>query len=153
MAHSGVDVEQEVIDAFNNLKTKKTLRFMIARVSDDLKKIIIEAQEPRSGEDDIDSDAIWDKFKDLLPNNAPRYVIYSLQYTLLDGGVRDKVQFFTWNPENSKIKDKMIFASSKDSFKQKLNLTASDLQFTEKQELNREEIIDQVSSKRTKQGR
>jgi len=96
-----VSVTPECITAFNELKLGKTLRYIIYKLSDDYKEVVIE---------DKSDDTNWEHFQEKLLNaksthkgkegKGPRYAVYDFQYELGSGeGSRSKITFIFWSPD------------------------------------------------------
>lgn len=81
-----VTVAPECVAKFNELKLNKKIKYIIYKLSDDYKEIVVE---------DDSSDGNWDHFQEKLLNakaghkgkegKGPRYAVYDFQYEL-DGG-------------------------------------------------------------------
>ena len=85
-ASTRVSVSPECISKFNELKLGKSIKYIIYKLSDDYKEIVVE---------DSSSDPDWETFQSKLLNaksghkgkegKGPRYAVYDFQYEL-DGG-------------------------------------------------------------------
>lgn len=63
--------------AFNDLKLSKKYKYIIYKLSDNNKEIVIE---------EASADTDWDNFREkLLSAKAPRYAVYDFEYTLPSG--------------------------------------------------------------------
>jgi len=133
---SGVGVNQECLDLFQQLKLKHNLKFIIFKLSDDCKEIVVE----KSSEDPE-----YDSFVKSLPEDDCRYAVCDFCYTSEEGGQRNKICFFKWAPDAAKIKSKMLYASSESGFKKSLNGIAVEIQGTDYSEVDREHVLDKVS--------
>lgn len=81
-----VTVSPECISKFNELKLGKSIKYIIYKLSDDYKEIVVE---------DSSSDPDWETFQNKLMNaqaghkgktgKGPRYAVYDFQYEL-EGG-------------------------------------------------------------------
>lgn len=81
-----VSVSPECISKFNELKLGKSVKYIIYKLSDDYKEIVVE---------DSSSDPDWETFQSKLMNakaghkgkegKGPRYAVYDFQYEL-EGG-------------------------------------------------------------------
>ena len=121
---------------FNDLKLKKAHRYVIFKVSEDSLKIVV---------DKTANDANYDSFVDALPEQECRYAVYDFEYQLSEAeGVRNKICFFVWAPEVSKIKQKMLYASSKDALRRKLQGISCEVQATDNSELAHDAVLERV---------
>ncbi|KAG0373651.1 cofilin [Mortierella sp. AD032] len=122
MATSGVEVKPECMDAFMELKLQKTHKYIIYKISDDLKTIeLVKTSD----------NASYDNFLAEFPADDCRWAVYDFAYKTEDGGDRNKIVFYSWSPDNAKIRPKMLYASSKDGIRKKLNGIAAEIQGTD----------------------
>ncbi|KAF9382101.1 cofilin [Podila verticillata] len=135
---SGVTVQPKCLETFQELKLKKSHKYIIYKISDDLKSIEIEKS--------ADASATYDNFLSDLPAEDCRYAIYDFDFTSPEGP-RNKIVFFTWSPDNSKIKAKMIYASSKDALRRQLVGVGSEIQGTDFDEVTHETVLEKVNRK------
>ncbi|KAG8526184.1 uncharacterized protein KY384_000177 [Bacidia gigantensis] len=147
MSKSGVAVAPECITAFDDLKLSKKIKYIIFKISDDYKEIVVE---------DTSSEADWDKFQEKLLNaksshrgkegKGPRYAIYDLQYELEGGeGTRNKIVFISWSPdEGALVMPKMTYASSKESLKNALTGIAVEIQANRDDEIEYATVLKDV---------
>ncbi|KAG0231273.1 cofilin [Actinomortierella wolfii] len=133
---SGVIANQECVSAFNDLKLGKKHKYIIYKLSDDLKSIeVAKTAVPSATYDDFIAD---------LPSDDCRYAVYDFDYKITDGD-RNKIVFYGWSPDNAKIKQKMIYASSKDTLRKSLNGVAVEVQGTDFDEVAHDTILEKVT--------
>ncbi|KAI1637433.1 cofilin/tropomyosin-type actin-binding protein [Biscogniauxia mediterranea] len=106
MSQSGATVSQDCITAFNDLKLAKKYKFIIFKLSDDNREIVV---EEASGDKD------WEVFREKLVNattksrggsvgKGPRYAVYDFEYNLASGeGSRNKITFIAWSPDDAGV--------------------------------------------------
>ncbi|KAI6360113.1 cofilin [Pyricularia grisea] len=148
MSQSGATVSQECITTYNELKLGKNIKYIIFKLSDNNKEIVV---EEASGDSD------WENFRNKLVNatvkspsgavgKAPRYAVYDFQYTLASGeGERNKITFIAWSPDDAGVKPKMIYAASKDALKRALNGIAHELQANDADDIEYDSVLKTVS--------
>jgi len=148
MSQSGVTVTQECIEAFNDLKLNKKIKYIIYKLSDDFKEIMV---EETSNEGD------WDHFREKLVNSkstgkngkvgkGPRYAVYDFSYELTGGeGSRSKITFIAWSPDDAHVQTKMVYASSKEALKRSLTGIAVELQANDEDDIEYQSIHNKVS--------
>lgn len=148
MSQSGATVAQECITAYNDLKLNKKHKYIIFKLSDDSKQIVVE---------DASSDQDWENFREKLVNatsksktgavgKGPRYAVYDFEYNLATGeGTRNKITFIAWSPDDAGIHAKMIYASSKDALKRSLTGIATELQANDTDDIEYDSILKTVS--------
>jgi len=135
---SGVAVNDACLDIFQELKLRKKYKYILYKLSDDRKEIVLEsAVESSSG-------ATYDDFVASLPAEDCRYAIYDFEYEKPGEGIRNKICFITWSPDTAKIKSKMVYASSKDAIRKKLVGFAVEVQGTDFSEVDYEIVLEKV---------
>eukprot|EP01098_Paradermamoeba_levis_P016370 TRINITY_DN8816_c0_g1_i1.p1 TRINITY_DN8816_c0_g1~~TRINITY_DN8816_c0_g1_i1.p1 ORF type:complete len:137 (-),score=50.15 TRINITY_DN8816_c0_g1_i1:105-515(-) len=131
---SGVAVDPTLVSAFNNFKVGKTNKFLTFRLND--KKTAVELL--KSGPAEI-------SYKDFVASELPaddcRYAVFKFDFDSPDG-FREKVIFISWVPDTAKIKDKMLYASTKDSVKKALVGLQIEIQGTDKGEVEYSVVMD-----------
>ncbi|CZR53700.1 related to cofilin [Phialocephala subalpina] len=144
MSQSGVQVDNDCIKQFNELKLGKTLKYIIYKLSDDFGNIVVE---------ETSSDKDWDNFREKLVNaktknkqgkegKGPRYAVYDFEYDLASGeGKRNKITFIAWSPDDAAIGPKMTYASSKDALKRSLNGIAAEVQANDEDDIEYNTIL------------
>ncbi len=133
---SGVGVRDEAIEVFQELKLKKKYKYIIYKLSDDNKEIVVEKT--------VD-DANYDSFMTSLPADECRYCVYDFQYETSGEGIRNKLLFYVWSPDSARIKQKMLYASSKDALRRKLEGIYTEIQCTDLSELAHDFVLDKVT--------
>lgn len=129
---SAIPVVEECIEVFNNMKLgKEKQRYVIYKIEDE--KIVIECKE--------DKTATYSDFVAKLPQNEPRYAVVDFEYKTDDGRPQAKLLFVLWSPDESPIKKKMVYASSKDNLKRKLVGVAKELQANDPSEVDEAEVV------------
>lgn len=103
MSLSGVRVSDGAVAAFNELKTKKTGRYVMFQITNDTEITVASVGERSS---------TYEDFVAKLANDQPAYVIFDFEWETADGP-RDKILFISWIPDGCKVKSKMLYASSK----------------------------------------
>mmetsp|Transcript_14262 Transcript_14262/g.19766 ORF Transcript_14262/g.19766 Transcript_14262/m.19766 type:complete len:139 (+) Transcript_14262:1498-1914(+) len=134
---SGIQVTDEVVNVYNEIKMGHKHKYALLRISDNLEEVIV---EKTSNEPD------YATFVAELPKNDCRYAIYDLSFQSDDGGERSKILFVVWAPDSAKIKQKMLITSTKDSVKKKLVGIGKEIQATDLSEIALEEVTAQVLS-------
>jgi cofilin len=113
---SGVLVNDDCKTAFQEVKLGHKYRYITYKLTDDLKTIVVENK--------ADPSATYDDFvKEMKVAESAlecRYAVFDVQYETVDGQPRNKICFFMWSPENAKIKQRMVYSSSKDALKKAL---------------------------------
>jgi len=148
MSQSGISIAPECVSKFNELKLNKKIKYIIYKLDDDYKQIVIE---------ETSDDGDWDNFREKLVTaqsksktgkvgKGPRYAVYDFDYELASGeGVRSKITFIAWSPDDAGIQPKMVYASSKDALKRALNGIAIELQANDEDDIEHQSVLNKVS--------
>lgn len=99
-----VSVAPECIQAFNDLKLKRAYKFVIFKISDDWKEIVVE---------ETSKDGDYEVFRNKLLNAKSknkrgeegiggRYAVYDVEYEAAGGaGQRNKIAFLSFVPDDA----------------------------------------------------
>ncbi|KAJ1950667.1 cofilin [Linderina pennispora] len=132
---SGVAVNDSCLEAFTDLKLKHTSKYVVYKLNDQNTEIIV---------DKTSNEKEYDSFIADLPETECRWAVYDLEYDQGEGK-RNKILFVAWSPDQAKIKNKMLYASSKDALRKKLVGVATDVQATDYDEVSYESVLDKAS--------
>eukprot|EP00916_Digyalum_oweni_P023239 GHVL01038612.1.p1 GENE.GHVL01038612.1~~GHVL01038612.1.p1 ORF type:complete len:137 (+),score=19.99 GHVL01038612.1:58-468(+) len=130
---TGVLVNDDCLTKFNELKMSHAMRYVIFKIENQ-KEIIVESTGDKS--------LTYQDFVKALPPEEPRYGVVDVQYDTPDGRPQEKIVFVGWSPDNCGVKLRMLYASSKDSIKRKLQGCAKDVQANDLGDLDPDTIID-----------
>lgn len=148
MSQSGATVSQECIEAYNDLKLAKKYKYIIFKLSDGNKEIVVE--EASDNKD-------WEAFREKLISattksktgavgKGPRYAVYDVEYELASGeGTRNKITFIAWSPDDAGVMAKMVYASSKEALKRTLTGLAAELQANDTDDIEYDSVVKTVS--------
>ncbi|MBW0465246.1 hypothetical protein O181_004961 [Austropuccinia psidii MF-1] len=132
---SGVAVNPACIEEFLSLKLGKKIKYVIFLISSDCKEICVEKTS--------DSDSYDDFLADLPPQSC-RYAVYDFQFEMGEG-TRNKLCFITWSPDSAKIKDKMLYASSKEALRRALVGIGVEVQGTDISEVAYDSVLEKAT--------
>ena len=138
-AASGMAVSDECKLKFGELQRKKAFRFIVFKIDEKQLQITVEKYGG--------PEATYEDFKAALPEDDCRYGVYDFEFTTEDGVTtcqKSKIFFIAWSPGISRVRAKMIYASSKDKFKRELNGIHYELQATDPTEMDLEVIKDRA---------
>jgi len=77
-----------------------------------------------------------------LPKVSCRWAVYDFEFDKGEGdGKRNKLLFYSWSPDDSKIKEKMVYAASKDALRKTLDGIAFEIQGTDDAEVSFETVL------------
>ncbi|KAL2500727.1 Actin-depolymerizing factor 4 [Forsythia ovata] len=74
-------------------------------------------------------------FSASLPADEYRYAVYDFDFVTEENCQKSMIFFIAWSPDNSRVRSKMIYASSKDRFKRELDGIQVELQATDPTEM------------------
>ncbi len=139
---SGIRTAQKAVDAFEEMKHSKKYRYIIYNIDIPAGLVVLE----KTGEYSAD----YDEFLECLPDADCRYCIYDYDYTNDDGCKFNKFVFVNWTPDISTIKTKMLYASTKEYFRDCLDGTGIEIQATDISEIDSDSMYERVRSVMTR---
>eukprot|EP00122_Pirum_gemmata_P008449 Pgem_evm1s7787 len=133
---SGVQVNQECVTAFSDLKLGHKHRYFIMKINDShTEVVVIKKAAP---------DATYDEFVAELKPGECCYAVYDLEFETDDGRKTNKICFVVWAPDDSKIKAKMITAASKEAVKRALTGISTEIQATSADEIEYDAVLERA---------
>nr|XP_043612508.1 actin-depolymerizing factor 2-like [Erigeron canadensis] len=136
-AASGMAVHDECKLKFMDLKAKRTFRFIIYKIEEKQKQVIVEKLgEPAE---------TYDAFAACLPADECRYAVFDYEFLTPEGVPKSRIFFIAWSPDVARVRSKMIYASSKDRFKRELDGIQVELQATDASEVGLDVIQSRAS--------
>ncbi|KAF9173745.1 cofilin [Mortierella sp. AD011] len=131
----GVQVTPDCVNAFQELKLTKKIKYIIYKISSDGKSIIVETKSKAT---------TYDEFLKHLPKNDCRWAVYDFDYKTPQGD-RHKILFYSWLPDAAATKSKMLYASSKDALHKSLNGVGAEIQGTDYAEVSYSTVLKKVA--------
>ncbi|XP_072058260.1 uncharacterized protein [Arachis hypogaea] len=125
-AASGMAVNDACKLKFLELKAKRNYRFIVFRIEN--QEVVVE----KLGS----PDETYDDFTASLPANECRYAVFDFDFTTDENCQKSKIFFIAWSPDTSRVREKMVYASSKDRFKRELDGIQVELQATDPSEMS-----------------
>jgi cofilin len=136
-AASGMAVNDECKQKFMELKAKRQHRYIIFKIEEGKKEVLVEKTgEPSTSYDDFAAD---------LPSDECRYAVFDYDFFSEENVPKSKIFFIAWSPDTSRIRSKMLYASSKDRFRRELDGIQIELQATDPSEMSLEVISGRVA--------
>ncbi|KAI3862437.1 hypothetical protein MKW98_018152 [Papaver atlanticum] len=127
-ASSGFKVHDDCKLRFLELKAKRTYRFIVFKIEEKLKQVVVE----KLGE----TEKTYEDFTASLPDNECRYCVFDFDFVTAENCQKSRIFFIAWSPDTSRVRNKMIYASTKDSFKRELDGIQVELQATDPTEMD-----------------
>ncbi|KAF2539445.1 hypothetical protein F2Q68_00018534, partial [Brassica cretica] len=136
---SGMHVNDECKVKFMELKAKRTYRYIVFKIDEKAQEVQIE----KLG----NPEETYDDFANSIPENECRYAIYDFDFTTEDNCQKSKIYFIAWSPDTSRVRSKMLYASSKDRFKREMDGIQVELQATDPSEMSLDIIKERALSR------
>lgn len=136
-AVSGMAVNDDCKLKFLELKAKRTHRFIIYKIEEKQKEVVVEKLgEPTLGYDDFVAN---------LPQDECRYAIFDFDFVTPENCQKSKIFFIAWSPDTSRVRSKMLYASTKERFKRELDGIQVELQATDPTEMGLDVIMSRAN--------
>ncbi|KAF3531404.1 hypothetical protein DY000_02036538 [Brassica cretica] len=122
--------------SFMEMKWKKVHRYIVFKIEEKSKKVAVD----KVG-------AAGETYHDLaasLPEDDCRYAVFDFDYVTVDNCRLSKLFFITWSPEASRIREKMMYATSKSGLRRVLEGIHYELQATDPTEMGFDKIQDRT---------
>ncbi|KAF5743534.1 actin-depolymerizing factor 7 [Tripterygium wilfordii] len=111
---------------FLELKARRNFRYIIFKI--EAQQVLIE----KLGS----PDETYEDFTGSLPADECRYAVFDFDFITSENCQKSKIFFIAWSPDTSKVRSKMVYASSKDRFKRELDGIQFELQATDPSEMS-----------------
>ncbi|XP_045815070.1 actin-depolymerizing factor 7-like isoform X2 [Trifolium pratense] len=125
-AASGMAVHDDCKLKFQELKAKRSYRFIVFKIEEQ-QVVIDKIGDPTES---------YEAFQACLPADECRYAVFDFDFTTSENCQKSKIYFIAWSPEISRVRMKMVYASSKDRFKRELDGIQVELQATDPSEMS-----------------
>ncbi|KAH7662693.1 ADF/Cofilin protein [Dioscorea alata] len=136
-ALSGMGVSDESKSTFMELQRKKVHRYVIYKIDEKKKEVVVE-KTGGAGES-------YDEFTASLPENDCRYAVYDFDFVTEDNCQKSKIFLIAWSPSTSRIRAKMLYATSKDRFRHELEGVHYEIQATDSTEMDLQVLRDRAN--------
>ncbi|CAD5196574.1 actin-depolymerizing factor 1-like [Musa acuminata AAA Group] len=125
---SGMAVSDECKLKFLELKAKRNFRFIVFKIDERIQQVMVE-KLGQPGE-------TYDDFAASMPADECRYAVFDFDFVTDEHCQKSKIFFISWSPDTSRVRSKMLYASSKDRFKRELDGIQVELQATDPSEMS-----------------
>ncbi|KAF2320395.1 hypothetical protein GH714_027381 [Hevea brasiliensis] len=123
---SGMAVHDDCKLKFLELKAKRNYRFIIFKI--EAQQVVVDKLgSPQE---------TYEDFTASLPADECRYAVFDFDFTTNENCQKSKIFFIAWSPDSSRVRMKMVYASSKDRFKRELDGIQVELQATDPSEMS-----------------
>ncbi|BBH10192.1 actin depolymerizing factor 6 [Prunus dulcis] len=135
-ASCAMGVSDDSKNTFMELQRKKVHRYVIFKVDEKKREVVVEK---------IGGPAeSYDDFAAALPENDCRYAVYDFDFVTSENCQKSKIFFIAWSPSTSRIRAKMLYATSKDRFRRELDGIHYEIQATDPSEMDLEVLRDRA---------
>ncbi|WVZ86681.1 hypothetical protein U9M48_033430 [Paspalum notatum var. saurae] len=124
----GMAVSDECKLKFQDLKSKRSFRFITFKIDEQTQQVVVD----RLGQ----PGDTYDDFTASMPEKECRYAVFDFDFTTDENCQKSKIFFISWSPDTSRVRSKMLYASSKDRFKRELDGIQLELQATDPSEMS-----------------
>ncbi|KAI3772999.1 hypothetical protein L6452_04195 [Arctium lappa] len=135
-ASSGMGVAEHCKSTFLELQRKKAHRYVIFKIDETKNEVVVEKTgSPAESYQDLTS---------ALPENDCRYAVYDFEFVTSENCQKSKIFFIAWSPESSRIRAKMLYATSKSRIRHELDGVHYEIQATDSTEMDLEVLRERV---------
>ncbi|KAF3903204.1 Cofilin [Dactylellina cionopaga] len=134
---SGIGLNEGCIPTYQNLKLKEDHRYIIYKLTDNLKEILIDKASAK--------DSTYDDFVADLPPDNCRYAVYNYPFQRENGEKKNKIIFISWTPDSARVRTKMLYNSAKNTLLRGLVGVIVEVQATDNAEIEEAVIFDKCS--------
>ncbi|KAM7462543.1 hypothetical protein LguiA_030664 [Lonicera macranthoides] len=131
-ASSGMGVAEQSKNTYLELQRKKVHRYVIFKIDEKKKEVVVDKTGAPAES--------YDDFIESLPENDCRYAVYDFDFVTAENCQKSKIFFVSWSPSVSRIRAKMLYATSKDRFRRELQGIHYEIQATDPTEMDLEII-------------
>ncbi|KAK1397871.1 Actin-depolymerizing factor [Heracleum sosnowskyi] len=136
-ASSGMGVADQCKDTFLELQRKKVHRYVIFMIDEKKNEVVVEKTGGPAES--------YDDFTSSLPENDCRYAVYDYDYVTSENCQKSKIFFMAWSPATSRIRSKMLYATSKERFRREMDGVHYEIQATDPTEMDLEVLKDRAN--------
>lgn len=136
-ASCGMGVAEQSTKTFMELKRKKTYRYVIFKIDENKREVVVEKTGGPAES--------YDDFTAALPENDCRYAVYDFDFVTSENCQKSKIFFIAWSPAISRIRAKMLYATSKESFRRALDGVHYEIQATDPTEMELDVLRDRAN--------
>ncbi|XP_074583621.1 actin-depolymerizing factor 5-like [Curcuma longa] len=127
MATEGMRVKQECLSSFMEMKWKKVSRYVVYKIDEQAREVRVD-KVGGAGEG-------YDGLAAALPADDCRYAVFDFDFVSRDNCQKSKIFFITWSPTASRIRSKILYATSKQGLRRLLEGIHYEVQATDPTEM------------------
>ncbi|CAL9067856.1 actin-depolymerizing factor 5-like [Musa acuminata AAA Group] len=127
MATEGMRVKQECLSSFMEMKWKKASRYVVYKIDEKSREVMVDkVGRPGDGYEGLAAS---------LPLDDCRYAVFDFDFVTVDNCQKSKIFFITWSPTASRIRSKILYATSKQGLRRLLEGIHYEVQATDAAEM------------------
>ncbi|PUZ41966.1 hypothetical protein GQ55_9G545600 [Panicum hallii var. hallii] len=127
MATEGMNVEEECQRWFMEMKWKKVHRFVVYKIDERSRAVLVDkVGGPGEG---------YEELVAALPGDDCRYAVFDFDFVTVDNCQKSKIFFIAWSPAASRIRAKILYATSKQGLRRLLDGVHYEVQATDPSEM------------------
>ncbi|KAG4168642.1 hypothetical protein ERO13_A12G038000v2 [Gossypium hirsutum] len=127
MATTGMWVTDDCKNSFMEMKWKKVHRYIVFKIDEKSRRVTVDkVGGPGESYDDLTAS---------LPIDDCRYAVFDFDFVTVDNCRKSKLFFIAWSPAASRIRAKMLYATSKDGLRRVLDGISYEVQATDPTEM------------------
>ncbi|KAI4368405.1 hypothetical protein MLD38_016964 [Melastoma candidum] len=136
-ASSGMGVAKHSKATYLELQRKKVHRYVIFKIDEKKNEVVVEKTGGPAES--------YDDFTSSLPENDCRYAVYDFDFVTSENCQKSKIFFIAWSPSSSRIRAKMLYATSKQRFRGELEGIHYEIQATDPTEMDLDVIRERAN--------
>ncbi|RAL48453.1 unnamed protein product [Cuscuta campestris] len=136
MATTGMCLTDECKNSFMEMKWKKVHKYIVFKIEEKSRQVTVD-KVGGAGES-------YDDLAASLPKDDCRYAVFDFDFVTVDNCRKSKIFFIAWAPAGSRIRAKMLYATSKDGLRRALDGIHYEVQATDEAEMGMDVIQDRV---------
>nr|ACG25211.1 actin-depolymerizing factor 5 [Zea mays] len=126
-ATDGMNVKEECQRWFMEMKWKKVHRFVVYKIDERSRAVLVDnVGGPGEG---------YEELVAALPGDNCRYAVFYFDFVTVDNCQKSKIFFIAWSPAASRIRAKILYATSKQGLRRLLDGVHYEVQATDPSEM------------------
>lgn len=135
-ATTGMSVKEECRSSFLEMKRRRVHRYIVFKIDESSRTIMVDkVGGPGEGYNDLAAS---------LPADDCRYAVFDFDFVTVDNCQKSKIFFIAWSPTPSRIRSKMLYATSKQGLRRVLDGVHFEVQATDSAEMGFDVIQDRA---------
>uniref|UniRef100_M8B2M5 Actin-depolymerizing factor 5 n=1 Tax=Aegilops tauschii TaxID=37682 RepID=M8B2M5_AEGTA len=128
MATEGMNIKEECKRWFTEMKWKKVHRFVVYKIDERTRAVLVDkVGGPGEG---------YEELVAALPGDDCRYAVFDFDFVSVDNCQKSKIFFIAWSPAASRIRAKILYATSKQGLRRVLEGVHYEEELREWQRIN-----------------